>query len=87
MGMKPNVELHIEDLLLQGFEPWHRYRIAWAVERELGRLLGEDGVPASLAGARRVARLDGGAFEVVAGAAPEAIGAQVARAVYGGVKR
>lgn len=85
--MKPNIELHIEELLLQGFEPCHRYRIGQVMEGGLARLLAEDGVPASLAGGGRVARLDGGAFEVVAGAAPEAIGVQVARAVYGGVKR
>ena len=83
--MKPNIELHIEELVLHGFEPGDRYRIGEAAERELFRLFTERGTPPSLAHRREAARLDGGSFEAKRDSTVEAIGAQVARAVYGGL--
>ena len=48
-----NIELHIEELVLHGFEPGDRHRIGEAIERELARLFAEQGTPPSLAqGAR-----------------------------------
>ena len=78
-----SIELHIEELVLHGFAPGDRYRIADAVERELARLFAEQGVPPSLAQNNHVARLDGRAFEVAPQAKPETMGVQIARAVYG----
>jgi hypothetical protein len=86
--MKPqNVELHIEELVLRGFAPGDSYRIGEAVERELARLFDEQGVPPSLIQGSEVAWLDGRAFKVVSGSKPDAIGAQVAQAVFGGLSR
>lgn len=82
-----NLELHIEQLMLHGFSPGDRYRIGAAVEAELTRLFTEQGVPPSLAQNGEVARLDGSAFEVAPGSKAEAVGAQVAEAVYGGLNR
>lgn len=78
-----NVELHIEELVLHGFSPSDRYRIAAAVERELSRLLAEQGTPPTLARGGDIGHLDGGSFGAKPGAGPEAIGARVAQAVYG----
>ena len=36
--MKMNIQLHIEELFLDGFDPRDRHRIADALERELARL-------------------------------------------------
>src|ERR687897_1762158 len=84
LGMKPaKLELQIEELVLRGFASGDRYRIGDAMEHELSRLFAEKGPPLSLAQGREVARLDGGAFEVKPGSRAEAIGVQVARAVYG----
>lgn len=77
------VELHVESLVLHGFSPLERYRVAEAVRLELARLLREGGLPLGRAG--DVARLDAGAFTVAAGAGAEQVGAQVARAVYRGL--
>lgn len=81
------IELHIEELVLHGFAPADRHRIGDAVQRELTRLLTEQGMPASLVQRGEMARLDGGAFEIARGSRSEAIGAQVAQAVYGGLSR
>ena len=86
--MKPgNIELHIEELILHGFDSGDRYRIGAAVEAELARLFAEQGVPPSLIHGGEVAHLDGGAFEVAPGSGAEAIGDQVAQALYGGLNR
>ena len=84
--MKPeNVDLHIEELVLHGFEPADHNRIGEAVQRELSRLFVEEGVPPSLARESGIDRVDGGAFEAQPGSGAEDIGALVARAVYGGL--
>ena len=86
--MKPkNIELNIEELVLHGFSPGDRHRIGEAVEQELTRLLADRGVPQSLAQGGEVASVDGGAFEVAPGARAQVVGAQVAKAVYGGLGR
>jgi len=82
-----NVRLHIEELVLDGFPPGDRYRIAAAVEVELTRLLTERGVPPGLASGGAVPSLDGGSFGVAPEARPDRIGAQVAQSVYGGMSR
>lgn len=83
--MRP-IDLHIEELVLDGFAPGDRHRIGAAVERELSRLLTERGVPASWAGGGEVPSLDGGTFEAKPGARPERVGAQIAGAVFRGMK-
>jgi hypothetical protein len=79
------IDLHIEELVFHGFSRADRYRIGQAVEHELGRLFTEQGMPPSLARSGEIASLDGGSFEARPGSGTEAIGAQVARAVYGGL--
>lgn len=81
------VELHVEELLLHGFSPADRARVGAAVERELARLLAERGLPPGLAQGGEFPDLQGGSFRAAAGAPPEAVGAQVARAIYGGLAR
>ena len=85
--MKPNIKLHIEKLILDGFEPGDQYKIAQAVEGELTLLLAEQGVPPSLAQGGDVAHLDGGSFTIVSGASAGEVGTQVARTVYRGFSR
>jgi hypothetical protein len=81
------IDLHIEELVLEGFRPTDRHRIGAAVESELARLLAERGLPPGLAQGADLPRLDVGSFTAKPGARPEAMGAQVAGAVYGGLKR
>ena len=81
-----NVELHIEELVLHGFAPGERYRIGEAVERELQRLLAEQGAPNLFNGNVELAQMNAGTFNVEPNAKSETIGAQVAQAVYEGMK-
>jgi hypothetical protein len=82
---RPSVEIEIEELVLHGFAPGDRYAIAAAVQRELARVLADRGVPRGWAQGLDAARLDAGAFDVALGGSADAIGAQVAGAVYGGL--
>ena len=87
MNTPHSIELHIEELVLHGFAPSDRYRIAHAVERELARLFADQGLPPSLAQEAEVTQSDAGAFKIASGATAEAVGAQVAHQVYGGFSR
>jgi hypothetical protein len=75
----------IEELVLHGFHGADRHAIAGAMERELGRLLGEAGSQQALLARERTIgdhRLDAGSFAVPADATPGAIGIEVARAIH-----
>ncbi len=82
-----NVELHIERLILHGVAPGERYRVGAAVERELARLIEESGLPDQLTQGGARARLDAGSFAIDPGMPADALGAAIARAVYGGLSR
>lgn len=86
--MKPSrVELRIEELVLDGFAPQDRYAIGDALERELMRLLAEEGTPAALSRSGEIERIDSGDFTARPGAAPASIGVQAAQAIYRGFRR
>ncbi len=85
--MTPDVRLRIEELVLDGFAPGDRYRIGEAVERELARLLAQQGVPGALAAGGEASWLDAGSFELVPESGSDAVGSRVAAAVYGGLGR
>src|SRR5262249_17376315 len=80
--MKPvNIEVEIEELVLRGFAPGDRYRISESLEMELHRLFSEEELsPRNFA----AEQLDIGSFEIGPDARPEAIGANIARAVSRG---
>ncbi len=83
----PNVDLHIDRLVLDGFEGVDRARLGAAVEAELARIFAEQGASAALRRGGARARLDGGSFEAAPDAPADALGAQIAHAVYGGLNR
>jgi hypothetical protein len=85
----PSCVLRIEELVLHGFQGVDRHGLAGAIERELGRLLGETGALQALRspdGATPVHRLDAGSFAVATDATPDAVGVQVARAIHRGLE-
>lgn len=80
--MIPEIAIHIDELLLSGFAPGARGRIAAALVAELTRLLSEEGVPPALLHSATVDDIDGGAFRLDPGARPETLGNRIAGAIY-----
>ncbi len=81
--MKPNIELHIDELVLRGLPYAQRRRIVAAIEVELTRLLGEQGLPETWAQGGTLPQIKIDTMHMADGAKPQAIGAQIARQVYG----
>lgn len=82
--MQPTIELHIEELVLHGFEGYDKYLIGEAIEREITRLLQERGLPASFSREGTVRRLNAGNFTVQTNSKAAAVGSQIAQSVYKG---
>ncbi len=76
------VEVEIESLSLDGFDPADRYRITAAFQSELARLIETEGLPPAQDGRLDLPRLDGGSLKLARGAAPASIGAQIARSLF-----
>jgi len=83
MEMKPDIELHIEELVLHGVSRSDARRVGVAVEAELGRMLAEQGLPSGLRGGAEIGALDAGQVSLGVTARPESTGTAVAKAVYG----
>jgi hypothetical protein len=81
------MQLRIDELVLHGFPASARHGISEATRQELTRLLTERGVPEVMNEPVATARVDAGSFRMAKGAGPNAIGALVADAVYGGLKQ
>jgi hypothetical protein len=79
---RSSVDVHIEELVLEGFAPGERHRIAAAVQQELARLISQGGVPQSVENPAALARLDAGALHIQAGAPARTTGAKIGAAVY-----
>lgn len=81
--MKPReIEVHIEELILHGFEPANRWLVADALEQELRGLLGLKGVPFAWLSSPQ--RIEGGKLSSANLTLPAQTGAAIARATYRG---
>jgi hypothetical protein len=76
------VELHIDELILEGVPGYQRQQIASAIEQALTRLVAEQGLPPDWQNGLSLAALT---EQIRPGSRPEAIGQQVARAIMGGI--
>ena len=83
----PDIELHIEELVLHGFPAGDRHRIAAAVETELARLLAQSGAAALPGSSLELDRLDAGAFQVEPGTRPHTVGRQAAQRLFSQLSR
>lgn len=82
---RPNVVLHIDELVLHGFDPSDRHRIGDAVQHELVRLLAERGLRHTSPFERPV--LSAGNVSLQRDTPARAVGTRVARALYGVLRR
>ena len=76
------VELHIDELILEGVPGYQREQIAAAIQQALTALVAEHGLPPNWQPGASLAALT---QQVQPGSRPEAIGQQVARAILGGM--
>jgi len=81
---QPSIELHIDELVLDGFASGDRYVIGDAIEQELARLLGQRSVPMSLRSENATDEIKGQTFIAPHNAKPHAMGRRIARAIYQG---
>lgn len=91
-----NLDLHIEELILQGFPGCDRDRMGSVITQELTRLFTEQGIPRSFQQSNQQqsnqqqsnqsVRLPGGSFEVTTGSRVEVAGAEIAQKIYGGFR-
>jgi hypothetical protein len=77
--MNPDIELHIEELILHGFDPRDGEAIRGAVQLELTQLLTQRGLP--LKDNVDLTRLDAGTLTLHDTRA-QGVGSQVAQSVY-----
>jgi hypothetical protein len=84
-----NINLHIERLVLDGIAVSHREQrqLQAALEAELAHLLGQGGLAPSLLGGGMLPDVPAGAISPPAEGQPAQLGQQIARAVYGGIRR
>jgi len=80
------LELEIDRLELEGFEPEEPERVRSALEAELARLISERGLPARLS-SRTEAAFDGGALTANDLGSPERLGQAIARHIYAELAR
>jgi hypothetical protein len=76
------IEVHIEELILHGFEPGMRWNVAEALESELRGLLAKEGIPQPWQANPQ--RIDAGAVRAHVQSRPAVAGAEIARAIYRG---
>ncbi len=86
---RPPIDLHIDNLILEGVAPGDRERVAASVRANLTRLLSERGLPGGATGAGEPAVVDcvDAGVVRVRDAGPAAVATAVARTIYGGLKR
>lgn len=86
-----NIQLRIDRLVLDGFNlgPRERDQLQFTIETELGRLLGEQGLHASLAGGVAIPSLTAAPIKIgnklQSSASVEHMGQQIAHSVFGGI--
>ncbi len=86
-NQKRNIELHIEELVLDGFPSHDKNHIASAVQQELHSLLSHGNLPKRLTRNNNITRLDGGTIQMEPKVNAESTGSKIARSLYGGLQK
>ena len=86
--MRPiNINLHIEELVLNGFFPFDRYVIGDAVQRELSRLLANEGLAAIQLNEDHFMDSISNNFVIHYFDSAESIGFRLGQAIYQGINQ
>jgi hypothetical protein len=82
-----NIDLHIDRLILHGFDGVSRVALGASVERELTRILEQEGMTDTALRSENIERAQGGTFTAGVDTDTDTMGSQIARAIYGGLSR
>jgi hypothetical protein len=85
-GRVEAIEVHIDNLSLQGFPPGDYHHIRLDVQRELEAMLMHQRVSLSQMPDRQIEQIDAGSFMVKSGCPQNSIGSQIASAVCKAIK-
>lgn len=80
------IDLHIEELVLQGFNRLDQAELGAKVQEALSQLIAERGIPAAWEQGAQVDVLDGGAITIQPDAGASDMASQIARAIYRGLE-
>ncbi len=80
-----NIEFHIDQLILHGFNSGDRHGIAKALEGEVQQLLSQRGLPQSMQQPQVRSDINAGEFSMNKGMRGNRVGQQVAQQLYKGL--
>ncbi len=83
--MDPQIDLHIDELVLDGFSGLDGSAVEQALAAALTRLLAQRGVPPSLAGGASIPQVDAGAVELPPGLDAAGVGQRLGNTLYRGL--
>lgn len=84
--MNRNIEIHIDELVLEGFDAHDQEGIRDGLQTALSRLFMERGLPQSLSRPSRYPGIHAGDFDLPTGTKPASIGDGIAAMVYAGIE-
>lgn len=79
---RSTVDIAIEHLVLDGFEPQQSQAIAATLQEKLASLIEERGLPGEIQGSIQAGKLDAGSINLPEGASPAQMGTQIAEAIF-----
>jgi hypothetical protein len=82
---RSDIDLHIEELALDGFASTQRHAIAEAIQLNLTEMLSASRPPIGLNRSAEIESLSCGCFHMPAGSRADKVGTQVAQNVYRGL--
>lgn len=86
--MKPGkIVLHIDEILVNGFDHTDPQRVRQAVERELTQLITQKGLAESLTSDSEFSHINGGNIRIEQGHNSDTLGTRVAGNIYQGISQ
>lgn len=84
--MPQQVEIFIDRVVLEGFDPLHARSIGEAIKEHLALLVSREGLPDTFAGSAHFHEIQGGPFRAAREANPQQAGAGIAQSIYQGFR-
>jgi hypothetical protein len=83
--MAQHIEIHIDRIVLDGYDPIHAPAIREAIRESLALLVAQSGLPGHFVQNTHIRQVQGGPMEAAGNHSVHQIGAGIARSVYQGI--